>query len=395
MLGGLVGWYVYLHSQESVTTASDAARGLNTVTPSFGGSTGSTNKNQLIATGLNSGGTGQHATSSSPLWKVDSLPVAGMGFVVSSSSQKLYYVERANGYIFAADTNARSVTRLTDTLMPKVYEAMVSTDGGIVERSIDDSGNITTFLGSITSTSTARSQPSALIGSYLSSNIRSIALNKATRGVLYTLTNTQGGVDGFTQGWIGGKKTQVFSSLIGSWRMVWLPDGRMIATESPTDGMMGYAYQIGQNNNLTPLVRNVPGLMVTMQSGGHAFVFSSSDGNTQSLFGQASSTPELLSLQTVADKCVWLSGQSLIAYCAVPKAPPSGNFVTDWYMGLTHTTDNWWEVDLLTGTSKLIYSPSSDGVSIDVQNPMMDPSGTYISFTNGVDQSLWVLNVTQ
>ena len=112
MLGGLVGWYVYLHSQETTTAAADTDRGLNTAAPSFGGSGGSTNKNQLIAAGLGSGNTVQHATSSSPLWKVDLLPVAGMGFVVSSSSQKLYYVERANGYVFAADTNTRNCSRV-------------------------------------------------------------------------------------------------------------------------------------------------------------------------------------------------------------------------------------------------------------------------------------------
>jgi hypothetical protein len=407
ILGGLAGWYFYLHMQESTITSTDAAAGLNTPAPSFGGTSGSTQSNQAIATqAFGSSNVTSAGTSSSALWEVDPAAVAGMGFVTSESSEYLYYVERGNGYVFAGHPSDETSVRLTDTLMPKIYQALFADDGSVIERSIDSSGNVTTFLGTIStstassstpmgSTTSSPSAPAALTGVYLPAGIRSVAINRSTKALFYLTADPKGGVDGTSVAWNGTKQKQIFSSAIGSWRPSILDDGTIVLLESPADGVPGYAYTLSAAGTLSPLVRNIAGLTILPKTSSPLLLYGSSAGSTLSLYGVASSSPQLLSIATVADKCVWLPGPSEVAYCAVPTSQTANDFLDTWYQGATHTSDDWWEIDLSNGSATRIYSPSANNVSLDVEDPTIDPSGNYIAFINANNQSLWVLRVAQ
>jgi hypothetical protein len=419
ILGGLVGWYFYLHaaaqSGDAAGDAADPIGSLSASAPSFGGTTGSTPANQAIANGAFSAGNVSSGTSSSELWEADATAVAGMGFVTTETDEYLYYVERGNGYVFAARPSDETTSRLTDTLMPKIYQALFADDGSVIERSIDGSGNVTTFLGTISTSTissansttsidalaqaipgdTSTTSPASLAGYYLQPDIRSIALDPVTKELFYLMADPKGGVDGFTQAWSGTKKTQVFSSIVGSWRPYILADGTMAVLENPADGIPGYAYGVSSAGVLKPLVRDVAGLTILSKASSPLILYGSSSGSSLSLFGIASSSPISLPLSTVADKCVWLPGGSDIAYCAVPNGATPNDFLDNWYQGTTNTSDDWWEIDLSSGTTERIYSPSAENVSLDVEDPTIDPSGNYIAFENASDQSLWVLRVAQ
>ena len=416
-LGGLAGWYFYLHSQETTTTAIDSSRGLGVTPPSFEGTSGSTQANQAIATqALSANSYKPSATSSSQLWEVDRTAVAGMGFVTSQADEHLYYVERANGYVFSAHPAGETTERLTDTLMPKVYEAQFSANGSVIERSVDAGGNVTTFLGTVStssslvsSTSTTNvqratvaaqtgatsSEPAILAGVYLEPNIRSIAVNPSSRALFYLIADPQGGVSGVTMQWNGSKRTRIFSSTIGSWQPSILADGTMVLLESPVDGLAGYAYTLSPTGVLSALVGDVAGLTILPKASSSYLVYGASSGNNLSLFMQATSTSARLPFATIASKCVWLPGKSEIIYCAVPNNPAPSNFLDGWYRGTANTSDDWWEMDLSSGASQRIYSPSANNVSLDVKDPIIDPSGNYIAFLNAKDRSLWVLRVAQ
>ena len=82
--------------------------------------------------------------------------------------------------------------------------------------------------------------------------------------------------------------------------------------------MPGYAYTLKADGQLVPLVRGVLGLTVLPKTSSPLLLYGSSSGAGLSLVGVASGTPQTIPLATVADKCVWLPGNSDIAYCAVP-----------------------------------------------------------------------------
>jgi hypothetical protein len=415
MLGALTGWYFYLHGEQTSLNSIDQATGLGAAAPSFGGTGGSTQADQAVAAqAFGSPSQGSAATSSSQLWEVDSSPVAGMGFVVTGAGEYLYYAERGNGYIFSADPYQETSVRLTDTLMPKIYQALFANDGSVIERSIDTNGNVTTFLGEVSSSSAATSSaqetnvqaaetaeaanagvPDVLAGAYMQTGIQQIAIDPVSKALFYLVPDPKGGVDGITQQWDGAKQAQIFSSAVGSWLPYFLSDGSMVILESPADGIPGYAYAVSAKGALTPLVRNVDGLTILPKASSPFLIYGSSSGVALSLYGATTSTPELLSLATVADKCVWLPGQSEVAYCAVPNGTVPQDFLDNWYKGTVDTSDDWWEIDLSTGQAQRFYSPSADNRSLDVEDPTIDPTGNYIAFINGSDQSLWILRVTQ
>ena len=397
ILGGFVGWYFFLHVPQTQVTATDVARGLTSSAPSFTG--GSTQKN--ISTIIGGGPADTSTTPSSPLWQVDKTPVAGMGFVKRASTTTLQYIERANGYVFTADLSQRSVTRMTETLMPKIYEAYVASDGTVIERSLDTTGSITTLIatiGATTSKTSTSTTQNTLIGKYIDKNIQSLSLDPKSHAIFYLISNTTGGVDGMTLTSATAKPKKIFSSTITHWIPTWLADGRLIITESAVDDLPGYSYSVGNDGTMTLLIGNVPGLTFLPHTSSKALLYGASSQGTLTLFTQgiASTTPTALDIKTVADKCVWYEGKTPIVYCAVPSTPPSGTFLGAWYRGAVHTTDDWWKIDLQRGVVQQIYSPKkSDGVSIDVERPLIDPTGTFITFINASDKSLWMLKITQ
>lgn len=398
ILGALAGWYFYLHMSASRSATLIAEEGGASSTPSFGTpEQGSTAVDQS-AYGFSASSTNTvQGIVTSHMWEVDKTPVAGMGFV-SGQSPELRYVERANGYVFTGNPASHVVVRLTSVLRPKVYQALVNGQGNVIERSIGSDGSIETFFGTVGSSSASSvgtSSDQSLIGADGVDDVRMIALHPSTNAVFYLLDDPSGGARGISATWNSMKTTQTFHSIIAGWIPMYLADNQIVLLQKPADGILGYAYTLASSGALVPLVPGMPGLTIAPRPDGTGVLYGSSSGSGLSLYTLAGKTTHQVPLATVADKCVWLPGQSMLAYCAVPESAPKGNFLDGWYQGSIHTSDEWWRIDATTGSTTRIYSPSTDNISVDVQHPTIDPSGTYIAFLNGADQSLWILNVAQ
>lgn len=397
LLGGMTGWYVYLKTKQTAIIKTDQLRG-SSHTVSQGSNVIPFGVPQISQPNENSAtaGANNHIVTHAPqrLWHIDAQPIAGMGF----ASSTLVYVLRANGNVVVADLTVQNTRRITDTLFPKIYDASIADDGGVLERSIDARGVTTLFVGDIATTSPTASDATTssqtiLRGSYTTPNTISVVLNPFTKKFLYTQTNTAGGVDVYIQGWDEVKGTLLASLPLRGWRPYIAIDGRMFLTQNPADGVEGYTYLLSPKGVLSTYLRNIPGLMTVPEPFGKGILYSSSSGGNVSLVVATSSTGLLTPISTIAEKCVWAPGKSQTVYCAVPKTITSTSFVNQWYQGTIHTNDEWWQID--TSTSTRIYDPAHDNNSFDVERPMIDPSGNYLVFRNRIDQSLWALRVSQ
>lgn len=440
LLGGLAGWYVFLRARTTTVQETDAARGFSTDTSAPSSSLGgffssvvdrvtgggsetpdtansqgqasqpfaqsgtSTGQTSIVSTATSSAQGGSFATNAS-LSHPSKVPVAGFGFVSQGGALRLYYVERATGYVFAADLAKGTVTRLTNTLRPKVYEAMF--DGkGVVERTIAEDGSVETFAGTFgVASTTSTSVP--LTGSFLSKNITAITLIPAATPALLYVREGAGGTEGILAARDGTKPQTVFVSPITGWRILSLTDGRMIVAQKAASGVVGVAYEIPKagaltSNALVPLATPTPGLVVVPRAWSSALLWSSSSNRT-TLFVRESDTKQAVTLPiaTTAEKCAWVPAPSdasakkpgvLVAYCAVPKTAPGSDFLENWYQGALHTDDAWWKVDAMSGTAEQFYATTQ---GIDVHDPVIDPSGTFLAFRDGRDDSLWVLTLTK
>lgn len=381
ILGSLAGWYLFLRSQTGTTDALNAARGFGTQSPvgsPFGA--GSSDTGGSWASGTSTGSTAQPPQ----LWHVATTPSAGIGFATSTAGGHLRFAERATGYVFEASPTTGEIARLTNTLMPKLYDAVFASFGRIAARSVDDSG-ITTFAG-IVNTATS----SSLTGSVLPKNILELAPDPNSAQIAY-LQSSGSGVVGVTSAWDSSKQKQFFNSALPDWRITWLSDGRIVLAQKAADGLAGYAYTL-TGGVLRPLLGPLPGLTVLPRAGSSALLYGTSSGGDLELFVRisATTTATRLSIATTADKCAWAPGGALIAYCAVPQTTPGGNFLDAWYRGETHSVDALWRIDAGAGQAQLIFTPDSRA-AIDVVHPVVDATGAYIAFMNGADLSPWLL----
>ncbi len=195
ILGGTVGWYFFVQSKTKAS-ATATGQGLNETTPTFGGSDSGVVPNTAVVNikpGTDTGPISSNTQSTSALWRVEAAPVAGMGFVSTSSKNSLYYVMRATGYVIQADLSTRSTQRVTNTLMPKIYSAFVSNLGSVILRSISDTGAITTYAATPSLSAATTTGDAALHGIYLPQNISELSINPASQTILYL---TRGRING-------------------------------------------------------------------------------------------------------------------------------------------------------------------------------------------------------
>lgn len=435
ILGGLVGWYLFLHSRTKAIEEVDAARGFGMAAPmAFGGnplagssvggggnaayppSPVSASRGTDIRSPLSSAGAfgdgaagaptapreGTTTAASSPkrLIHPARMPVAGFGFISRSGATRLYYAERATGYVFSVNLGGGEVSRVTNTLRPKIYEALFD-ESGVIERGIADDGSVETFVGTL-GVATPTSTAIALGGSPLEKNISAISIVGAAQPGIFYLRAKDGGTEGIIARRDGAKGKTAFASPLTDWRPYALADGRLIVAQKAATNVSGFAYEVAKNGTLSPVAAEMPGLIILPHTWVSALIWSSSDAGGTALFarGSAAAEPRRLPIATVAEKCAWVPPPAdassrkpgaLVAYCAVPRTPPSPHFLEEWYQGVLHTDDAWWRVDAASGS----VEPLKTSGGWDARDPAIDPSGRFLAFIDGNDDSLWVLILAQ
>ncbi|MFZ2886966.1 MAG: hypothetical protein WA021_04070 [Minisyncoccia bacterium] len=392
LLIGLAGWYFFLRNQASNLDALGDSRGFDIAVPSFTGSRSSTAEN------IEAGTSAESLLAATPnqgrpprLWKVSSSPIAGFGFVVDSSN--IRYIERSTGYVYDVNPETGATTRLTKELIPKVYEGLIVGTSTVVMRTLE-SGEPTTLIGRFgTSTNDGFVVFST---SNLGNTIRTIT---SSANELMMLASGANGANLVRARGDGTGAQQILTLGISGFGIQWLPDGRLFLTESPASGVAGTAYEVVQGA-LTPVLRSLPGLLIKPRTSSPALLYSIDDGTRVRLFARPSaqaSTTEL-SIQTVAEKCVWAPSSSstptLAAYCASPQTALPRNFLDNWLRGAIHTSDAWFTIDASAAKSSKFFAPETT-VALDVEKPLIDSRGGFIAFMNARDKSLWVLRIAE
>lgn len=410
LLFGLGGWYLFLRSETAAIENAADARGFSIGIPSFLGTRGSTAENagggsqeftngsgsspfaQLLGFGQrlaeeaapNESTAGTREEPKAPrFWRVTSAPVAGAAFTAGSST-RLRYVERATGHVFDANPQTGEVTRVTNTLTPRVYEAMI---GGtfVVERIVEE-GVPATLSGMIGTTSVNGAAELATVS--LGKDIRDIV---ATPSDIVFITSSQTSNRLVRAKWDGSTPKQLLTLPGGDFRLS--SAGKdIILVERAGSGIPGNAYRVA--SSLVPLIRAVPGLTLQAQGESGNILFSSDDGTNVALFAKLGTAAAVaLPSVTTAEKCVW-APRGALAYCAVPQGTLPTEFHDRWYRGEVHTEDVWYVLDTAAVKTNVLFR-IDQGSAIDVENPRIDNAGNYIAFQNARDKSLWMLRIAE
>ncbi len=411
ILGGLFGWYLFVSRQQRGVAAVTEGRGFSDPTPAFSGASGSMRENivsffgstlRAVENGTSSAvtSTKSGAVVSAPrLWRVSPIPAVGLtSFTMNNgttSIEMLRYVERPSGNVFEVPLAGGSPQRITNTLIPRVYEVSWIDPNTLILRHAKEENGLTvqTFLASI-KTATSSPEVGTLTGSYLDDNIRSIVsyTNNKKPWLFYLVANEQG-TFGITTDGMGKNPKRLWSSALHGWRFSQF-ENTVLLWQKASEGIVGSAYTLSLKTGESKLLLgNKNGLTVLKHPLEDAVLYSTSLNGKTTLFAQVADVTRELPVATFAEKCVWGVGAPLRAYCAVPRSLPSAQLPDAWYRGEVSFDDQWFSVDATQGTAETMLDPKEDQ---DVGLDVVDPStldGKHIFFTDSKTGTVWVLTI--
>jgi len=409
---GLLGWFVFITKKQGAVEMLSEGRGFSTGVPT-GGEVGSMRENlvtffsdsiERAKDAVSVPGSGSSSGTSTPeeprFWQVSPVPGAGLvSFVAGASTSPttvLRFVERPSGNVFEVPVTGGSPRRLTNTLVPRVYEVSWIDSDSLVLRHADEDGiTMLTLVADIQSASSSE-EIGELAGVYLDEDIRAIASHPAGKepSLFYLAVNEQGsfGVRANSDG-TGPKR--VWSSPLRGWRLSWVADDTVVLWQNAAQGLAGSAYTLSlKDGSLSLLTGNQSGLTVAKHPTEDVFAYSTSVKGKTRLFARVAGVETELPVVTLAEKCVWGLGGELLLYCAVPNSFPAVDLPDAWYRGETSFNDRWYVVDVAKGSAEeLLSRQEAGGALIDVADPVLDVDGERIFFTDSKTGTLWVVRI--
>jgi hypothetical protein len=296
------------------------------------------------------------------------------------------YTQRATGHVFQAFASNLSQQRISQTTIPKVYEAYYLSSTTPIYRYLGAAGTVQNYSAVIDVASTTLSGtflPSSILSLAPSPDGRQIAQVRAS-GIDMTLMKTDR---------VGGAATTLFSSNVTEWLVQW-PDPETIFITTKADSRYpGTLYSIdARTGAFDRHLFDINGLTTLANPTGTKVLYSyaSPRGTETALYDVATRSTILLSFSTLAEKCVWSKIDTMIAYCGVPYDFEFGAYPEDWYQGSASFNDNLWRVDASTGSASIILDREGfEGNSFDMTNLQLSPDESFLYFINKQDLTLW------
>ncbi len=329
-------------------------------------------------------------------FRLSTEPVAGFVILDRNASTTVRYVERGTGHIFEyllpeAGESLAEKRRLTNTTLPKIYEALFRSDGNaVVLRTLDESGEIINLSLTITP---PRATSTDALYTTTSVNLRgevgdfSIGSNNSLLSLLIdSLTLVSSNFDGSNQ-------RNVASLETSSWRSFSTARGIFLQNK-PSAEVPGYLYSVN-GGSMTKILGPLFSLMTKPDSSGNWIVYSYLEGGiSAAILNREEGVSIDASPSTLAEKCAWMNTEEARVICASPKGGLKAHEPEAWHQGLTSFNDYLWQFDALNETSALITEPGEEfGLELDVKSPQLSAQDEYFVFINQKDLSLWAVKL--
>lgn len=344
--------------------------------------------------------------SSSRLVSISKKPIAGyVAFTdIGASSTIIRFAERETGHIYEYLPIPRELSRISNTTIPGIQEAIWAHSGEYVAlRYFDGKKNtVKTFIANIV---LGQSSTSTLDGKYLDNDIASIAVapperTAGERFVIVEKNIPDAVVD--TLEFSGVKRSRLLTLPVPEWQVSWPASGRLLFTTSPSGGALGftYLYDVARgsagNTKLERILGPYAGLTAIGNSNGTLILFSyvQNRGIATKVFNTRTKSQTSLGIATLAEKCAFSALHPTIAYCAAPFFLPPALYPDAWYQGISHFSDMIWKIDTTTGTVAVVVYPEREvGESIDAVELSVDPDDSFLYFKDKTSGLLWQLKL--
>lgn len=329
------------------------------------------------------------------LRQLTTTPVAGAVLGGRSGTALVRYTDRATGNSMEIPAEGGTARRITNTTIPKVYEALWAKNGqSVVLRYLKEDGEtIETFLGAVKSgTSGGEGE---LVGSFLPSNITAISGAPDGSELFYIREDNDGAV-GVRTDFVGKTRAALWRSTLREWLPISIGTTYISILSKPSALAEGMLRVLNRNTEKeTVPLRNIFGLTALPNKSLTKILYSESANNTFTLraLDVKSGGARTLFETTAPEKCVFLKNDT-DAYCAVPKTIPIASYPDAWYQGIVSFQDDVWKLNADNKGDKFI-SPISEeaATAIDAINLSLSSDEKFLIFMNKTDGTLWSLQL--
>ena len=423
IIGGIIlllviGVTVFLFVHKKATDTS----GNKSIGSLFGSSSGGTGR--PTPTDINSGtqitgGTaGQNNDQGEPLFRqLANIPVAGATAVMRDGKTYVRYVSRENGNIFEVDPLSGVTTQLTNTTIPRIYEALWANSGNsvilryLVHDPLSRQDNIKTYLANLilpikeASSTNTQLSVGTLKGDFLPDNISAVSISQDGLHIFYLLP-IQEGVSGSIVSVATLGTREVLRSSFSEWLPELLNSGMVVLTTKPSANIPGFSYLYNPlNKTFSRLIREKNGLTTHAEARGNRIIYGENiSGNTvldlydtKGFLNDDGETvhTQPLQLSTLPEKCVWAANHIRL-YCAAFSAPAKAEIPDDWYQGALIFSDTFWTINTDTSEITFLVDPSKEKSALrnfDVFTPFTGGDEKHFFFIDKNDATLWSMHL--
>jgi len=368
---------------------------------------GSSNDLQISTTTENEGGSGLEITNTTVnqsvprLRKISNEPVAGTVIFDIGTTSVVRFVEKGTGNVYETQSDTKTVTRLTNTTIPKIIRAfwLPNGSGFLAQTLIPGSEIVETNLVKLNkNTATSSNEiltPFSTTINKLPTDIKEISIKPDGTKIFYYTIN------GLSSNWFISNPDGTGSSLMMShplteWLPKWISSNSITMQNKSSSDIIGYVYSFNTSNKILKKIGIGTNGISSIVNPDESFSLVSSGGNLPQLFlvNNQNSSSKKITFNGLADKCIWLKSKNPTVYCAIPNEIPNGNYPDIWYKGLVSTDDIIEKIDLDNDIFYNISNLSSEsGQKIDVFNLSLSPNETHLIFQNKIDGYLWMLRI--
>jgi hypothetical protein len=332
------------------------------------------------------------------LRQISTNPVAG--FVASTSV--IRYMDRGTGHIYDTRTDTENAVRVSNTTLPKIYEAYGNKQGTnfILRYLKDETDTIVNFYAELRTIATGTSETSLqLKGKYISPDVNQVAVSP-TGDRIFTWNIEGGRGIGYISAFDERGKTKVAEEIFTQATIDWPEANTLMVSTKASAVSSGYIYSLSTRGGIMKnVIAGVRGLTGKMSKDAQKILYSGSTADgffATSIKDIKENTTQEVVFATLAEKCVWSNLRKNEVYCSVPTTIPSAQYPDDWYKGSISFTDKIWHLNTTTGEVHLIASPLElSDVSLDAINLTLDPQEDALYFVNKKDLTLWALDLNQ
>ena len=319
------------------------------------------------------------------LRKVSESPVSGGYAYITNSGVKIRYVERSTGHVYETSANGFDTVRISNTTIPGVQEVLWISEHEFILRYLLDE-KIETFYVKLKDSKAEQSLNGSFIDSWdrasfdkFSGNLLSLAESES--GSILVLGDAERKLESI-----------ILTSPIKS--LVPLQTNTSVYVQTATNSNVeGGLYEV-KSGTLRKIFNDIPGLLVNPQPDGNYLIGNSSGPNTLSFFGFDLKNKTFFQLgpETIVSKCAWIPKEDFV-FCGTSFSTTATQF-DGWLLGEYSFNDVIWGINIKDQSGTVFVDPQEEvGEEIDVWQPMIDETGSYMIFINKKDLSLWSLRL--